>query len=124
MTIEIVEPAAQLHGSISRGISGNKNEFDLISNTGGQVLKGRANIRHARGTLIRAIGIAEKEKRDRPPGSVPKIKWNTGGVRENKFRFRNWGRDHAAPVWCFSVIDMSRVASRLLPRHDRDIAAQ
>jgi len=52
MSIEIVEPAAQFHRGIPCRIGGNKNEFNLIGNTGGQFLQSRANICHVRGTLI------------------------------------------------------------------------
>ena len=86
MFIETVEPAAQFRGGIPCGIGGHKNEFDLIRDTRGQFFQGHANIRHVHGTLIGAIGVAEKEERNRPLGSVPKIKPSARGVRENKSR--------------------------------------
>ncbi len=114
MFIEIVEPPAQFHRGVPCGIGGNKNELDLIGNTGGQFLQSHANIRHVHGTLIGAIGIAEKKERDRPQGSVPEIKRSTGGVGENKSRFRQGRRDQAAPVRCMAL-GMGRVAFRFLP---------
>ena len=119
MFIEIVEPPAQFHRRVPRRIGGNKNELNLIGNTGGQFLQSRANICHVRGTLIGTIGITEKEKRDRPHGPVPEIKRSAGRVSENKSRFRQRRRDQAAPVYCFSVLAMSWVAFHFLRRHDR-----
>ena len=118
MFIEIVEPAAQVHRGVACGIGGNKNELDLIANTGGQFLQSPVNIRHVCWALIGAIGIAEKEKRDRALGSVPEIKRSTGGVRENKSRFQQGRRDQAAPIRCFRALGMGRVAFRFLPGHD------
>jgi hypothetical protein len=93
MFIEIVEPPAQFHRGIPCGIGGDKNEFDLIGNTGGQFLQSGTNVRHVRRALIGAIGIAEKEERDRPPSAVPEIKRSTGGVSQNKSRFRQGRSD-------------------------------
>ena len=98
MFIETVEPAAQFHGGVPCGIGGHKNELDLIGDTGGQFFQSHANIRHVHGTLIGAIGVAEKEERNRPLGSVPEIKPSAGGVRENKSRLRQRWRDQTAPV--------------------------
>lgn len=52
-------------------------------------------------TLIRAICISEKEERDVSMRAVPKIKWNTGGVRQNEFGF--WKRWRHQPS---SVLDI------------------
>ena len=115
MFIEIVEPPAQFHRGVSCGIGGNKNELDLIGNIRGQFLQSRANIRHVRGTLIGAIRITEKKERNRPQGSVPEIKRITGGVGQNKSRFRQGRSDHAAPIRCYIGLGMGRVAFRFLP---------
>ena len=119
MSIEIVEPPAQFHRGVPCGIGGDKNELDLIGNTGRQFLQSHAKIRHVHGTLIGAIGIAEKEERDRPLGSVPEIKRRTGGVRENESRFRQGRRDQAAPVCLLSALDIVRIASTACPNNTR-----
>ncbi len=119
--IEIVEPPAQLRRSVVRGIRSDKNEFDLIGHAGGQSLQSRANICHMHGTLVGAIGIAEKEERDRSLGPVPEIKRSTGRVSENKSRFQQGRRDQAAPICFLRMLRVGRVAFRFLPRHDRGI---
>jgi len=121
---EIVEPPAQLHRSVVCGVGSYKNEFDLIGHTGGQSLQSRPNICHVHGALIGAIGIAEKEERDRSLGPVPEIKRSTGRVSENKSRFRQGRRDQAAPVCFFTMLRIGRVAFHFLPRRGRGIGTQ
>lgn len=98
MSVEIVQPLTQLCRGVPRGIGGDKHELDVISHAGGQFLQSYANIGHVHGALIGTIGVAEKEQRDRPLGSFPKIKRSTGRVSENKFRFRQGRRDEPAPI--------------------------
>ena len=66
MSIESIEPPAQLDWSVPCGICGNKNQLDSISKTGGQFLKSYADICRVHGALIGAIGVAEKQERNRP----------------------------------------------------------
>jgi len=98
MFIEIVQPPAQFLRRVPCRIRRNKNELDLIGQARWQFLQCHANIRHVHGTLIAAIGVAEKEKRHRPLGSVPEIKRRAGSVSENKSRLGQRRRYETAPV--------------------------
>jgi hypothetical protein len=96
--IKVVEPPAEYLWGVTRGIGGHENELHLIGNAGRQTLQSYANLRHVQGTLIGALGIAEKQERDRSLSSVPEIKRRPGGVRENKSWFGQGRRDQTAPV--------------------------
>src|SRR5258708_2951099 len=98
MSIEIVEPPTQLYWGVPCGIGSNENELDPISNARRQFLQSDADVGHMHGTLIGAIGVAEKQECHRPHGPVPEIKLSTGGVNQNKLRFRQGRRDEATPV--------------------------
>ena len=88
MFVEIVEPLAQSYRGVSCGIGCNKNELDLIGHIPRAVFQSGTKIRHVQGTLIGAMRITEKKERNRAQGSVPEIKRKTGGVGQNKSRFR------------------------------------
>jgi hypothetical protein len=72
ISIEIVEPPAQLHRGVARGTRRNKNKLDLAGNIGGQLLQSHADIRHVHRTLIGAIAVAEKEECNQPPALFQK----------------------------------------------------
>src|SRR5690348_13587792 len=59
--VKMIQPFAHSRWSVAFWICGNKHNFDLINNIGGQLFQSTGNTRHLKRTNVRTVGIA-KEK--------------------------------------------------------------